>query len=148
MIRWINPAEIFGKQCSDEPKFLLLGTLHPWSSLLLVFIIGFLPLLLLPAPHLLFYVDIMQGGLLTLVQLHVRQLAPWFRWKDLLHGSALGRGEHTRLGKLDIEFNKQTTLHERTAMLRHTLIINGLVLTYSNKIRLCLVQKVFQKVLQ
>lgn len=134
MIRWIkNPAETFGEQF-QRTRILLLGTLHPWLSILVVvFIVGFLLLLLLPAPHLLFYVDIVKGGLLALVQLHVRQLAPWFRRKDLLQRTALGRGEHTRLGKLHVEFNKQTTLHERTAMLRHTFIVNGLVLTYSNK---------------
>jgi len=62
----------------------LLSALHPRSRFFLVFIVRFLPLLMLPAPHLLFNVDIMQGGLLALIQLHVRQLAPWLWWKDLL----------------------------------------------------------------
>lgn len=112
----------------NEPRSLL-GALHPRSRFLLL-VIRFLPLLLLPASHLLFYVDIVHGGLLALIQLHVRQLAPWLWWEDLLKRLALARRQRARLRELNVELDKQTTLHERTTMLRHALIIYGLVLTY------------------
>jgi hypothetical protein len=43
---------------------------------------------------------------------------------------ALARRQRARLRELNVELDKQTTLHERTTMLRHALIIYGLVLTY------------------
>uniref|UniRef100_A0A2P2M7E7 DnaJ protein homolog n=1 Tax=Rhizophora mucronata TaxID=61149 RepID=A0A2P2M7E7_RHIMU len=73
------PAPEIGRLC--YLVHLLLGTLDSLCTTVhLLILIGFPLLSLLLSSHLLFHVNIMKGGLLTLIQLHVCQLTCWLWW--------------------------------------------------------------------
>ena len=102
----------------------LLGALDSLTAMrhFLILIISFLTSLLLP-PHFLFNVNIVQCSLLTLVQLHICQLAWWPR-QNSLYCFNLIRSQ--RIREIHCEVDIQLPFHEWPLVHRHTLIVDCL----------------------
>ena len=92
---------------------------------IIVLVVGLVHGFLLAA-HLFFDVDVVEGGLLALVELHVRELGAGAGGEDGLQNLALVQGQ--RVGELHGEVDIQLAPHERPLVHGHSFVVYPLEL--------------------